>query len=147
MTLERIQQTVLDALRNHHQRKGVFVPVIAEDEGNVVSERDAAFARTHIACTVGAASFAPKSKDSAVIFGTARIDVTVWERPTRNRVGQPSGGPTSAEEAEIVACALHLLPYDGGVIVLTGIGGVVRSDGGTISRTVTFETDATLSGA
>jgi len=142
-TLGKLQKAVIDALKTHHELNGLAVPVIAEDEGNLVAEREAAVAKSYICDTVGAAEFTPTSNGS-IIVGNARLVVTVWERPTRNRVGQPGGGHNATDEAETVALALNLMPFDGGVLVFKGIGGVVRNDGETISRAVAFETVATL---
>lgn len=145
-TLSCIQMAVVDALRNHHARRGNDVAVLRADAANLVEDRKDAFARQRLAVIVGTASFAPTSRDSGTIVGNARLSVTVYEQPTRNRVGQPVRGPTATDEAEAVACALHLLPYDGGVIVFTGIGDLQRVDEATVSRSVSFETVATLTG-
>lgn len=146
MTLIRIQSAVLKALRGLDYVLSHGIPVLAEDEGNVVAGWDENFARTHLAVTVGAASFSPTSRDSRVVSGMARIGVTVWEQPSRNRVGQGLAGPRAAEAAEELACAAHLMPIGGGVLVLAEIGGVVRVDDKTVARTVTFETLAVLTG-
>ena len=120
------------------------VPVLAAEEGNVAAEWSERFAKTHLAVTVGAAGFTPTSRDSRVVAGMARLDVTVYEQPTRNRIGQGRRGLTATEAAEEIAGALQLAPYGGGVLVLSGIGGVERVDDKTIARTVSFETLATL---
>lgn len=146
MTLSSLQKAVYEALRNHWSLSGNGVPVIEEDVGNLVFERDSSLDRTYLAIEVGSPSFDPTSRDSGTIVGKARLSVTVYERPDRNRVGQVRSGNTALDVAESVACALNLLPFDGGVLVFTGIGGVERSDEKTISRTVSFETVATLSG-
>lgn len=148
MTLTALQGAVVDALQRHYSLLGNVVPVLAEDEGNVVAERDANLAKSLLAVTVGAARFTPTSRDSGVIVGTASMAVTVFERPSRNRIGQADSmrAPKATDEAERVACALHLLPLGGGVLVFAGIGPVERTSDGEISRTVTFETLATLTG-
>lgn len=148
MTLPDVQTAVVTGILDWHARKGIMVPVIPEDDGNVQTNRDSELARTHLAVTVGAASFRPRSSASASIVGTAQVVVTVWERPTRNRIGQPEAGHgrTLTEEAEGLACALNLLRYGGGVIVLADIGGVEIRDESTVARRVTFETMATLIG-
>ena len=146
MTLVDLQETVCKALRESEYLRSRAIPILAEDEGNVAAGWDANFARTHLAVTVAAASFAPTSRDSCVIAGMARLAVTAWEQPSRNRVGQNRLGPTAAEVAEAIACEMHLAPFGGGVLVFTGIGGVERVDNKTIARTVGFETLATLTG-
>ena len=146
MTLAGLQEAMCKALRESAYLRAHAIPVVAEDEGNVAAEWDARFARTHLAVTVGAASFAPTSRDSRVIAGMARLAATVWEQPSRNRVGQNRLGPNAAEVAEALACEMHLAPFGGGVLVFTGVGGVERADGKTITRTVGFETLATLTG-
>lgn len=148
MTLDDVQKAVVTGILDWHARLGIRVPVLPEDDGNVQSMRDSELARTRLAVTVGSASFRPRSSASANVVGTAKVVVTVWERPTRNRVGQPETGHgrTATEEAEGLACALNLLRFGGGVFVLAGIGGVERRDESTVSREVTFETMATLIG-
>lgn len=146
MTLSGLQTAVLDALVMFQSLRGNPVPVIAEDAGNVVAERDSAFARTHLAVAVGSPSFESSSPDSATIEGTARLAVTVYEQPSRNRVGQRLAGPTALEEAEAIACEIHHLAFDGGVLVFRSIGGVERVDDRTIARTLNFDTIATLTG-
>lgn len=148
MTLPAVQKALVAGILDWHARKGILVPVIAEDDGNVQTMRDAELARTHLAVTVGAASFRPRSSASANVVGTAQVVVTVWERPTRNRIGQPETGHgrTATEEAEGLACAINLLRFGGGVFVLAGIGGVERRDESAVVRTVTFETMTTLTG-
>lgn len=122
------------------------VPVLAAEAGNVAAEWNERFARTHLAVTVGAAGFSPTSRDSRVIAGMLRLDVVVYENPTRNRVGQGRRGLTATEAAEQIANALHLTRCGDGVLVLAGIGNVERDDASTIARTVSFETLATLAG-
>ena len=146
MTLVDLQETVCKALRESEYLRANAIPSVPEDDGNIAAEWDVRFARSHLAVTVGAASFAPTSRDSRVITGMARLAVTVWEQPSRNRVGQNRLGPTAAEVAEELACEMHLAPFGGGVLVFTGIGGVEREDDKTITRTVGFETLATLTG-
>ena len=94
--------------------------------------------------TVGAAGFTPTSRDSRVVTGMARLAVTIYEQPTRNRIGQGRRGLTVTEAAEEIASAVQLAQCCGGVLVLTGIGGIERIDEKTIARTVSFETLATL---
>ncbi len=146
MTLSGIHRAVYEALRIRASRRGNAVPVLLEDAGNVVAERDSSFARAHLAVEVGPPVFEAKSRDSATIEGVARLTVTVFEQPTRNRVGQRLDGPTALDEAEAIACGLHHLPLDCGVLVCTGIGGVERVDGQTVSRGVAFEALTTLTG-
>ena len=140
--LVKLQLEVRRALGERLSSSGI--PVLAEEEGNVAAEWDVRFARTHLAVTVGAAGFTPTSRDSRVVAGMAKLAVTVYEQPTRNRIGQGRRGPTATEAAEEIANAAHLLPLDGGVLVLAGIGGIERIDENTIARTVSFETLATL---
>lgn len=144
MTLVDMQKTVCAALRELPYLNGV--PVLVEEEGNVVAERDAAFAKTHLAVIAGAAGFTPTSRDCRIITGIARLTVTVFEQPSRNRIGQTRYGPTVTGAAEAIACAMQLLAYNGGVLVMTGIGGIERIDDKTIARTVNLETLATLTG-
>jgi len=146
MTLGALQEAMCAALRESEYLRANAIPSVPEDDGNIAAEWDVRFARSHLAVTVGAASFAPTSRDSRVITGMARLAVTVWEQPSRNRVGQNRQGPTAAEVAEELACEMHLAPFGGGVLVFTGIGGVEREDDKTITRTVGFETLATLTG-
>ena len=146
MTLESLQQAVCDALTAHEAKCGNAVRVIAEDAGNVIFERDSAIAQKHMVVIVGSPRFTPTSRDSARIVGNAALDVIVYEQPTRNRVGQRVDGPSALAEAESIALRLHLLPFDGGVIVFTRIGGVERVDEKTIARTISFETITTLTG-
>ena len=140
--LVRLQLAVRGSLSKLSFLTGV--PVLAAEEGNVVAEWDERCAASHLAVTVGAAGFTPSSRDSRVLAGMMRLDVTVLERPTRNRVGQRRVGPTATEAAEAIANALQLAPIGDGVLVLGGIGGVERIDDQTIARTVRFETLATL---
>ena len=146
MTLGALQEAMCAALRESEYLRANAIPSVPEDDGNIAAEWDVRFARSHLAVTVGAASFAPTSRDSRVITGMARLTVTVWEQPSRNRVGQNRQGPTAAEVAEELACEMHLAPFGGGVLVFTGLGGVEREDDKTITRTVGFETLATLTG-
>ena len=122
------------------------VPVISEVDGDVVAERDAAFAKKHLAVVVGAARFEPQSKNSSIIEGMARIVVTVYEQPSRNRIGQRLIGPTLTSAAEHIACRANLMKIGDGVLVFTGLGDVVRVDEKTVSRDVNFETLTTLTG-
>ena len=122
------------------------VPVISEIDGDVVAERDAAFLKQHLAVIVGAARFEPQSRNSGVITGMAKIVVTVYEQPSRNRIGQRLIGPTLTAVAEHVACSAHFMKIGDGVLVFTGLGDVVRVDGKTVSRDVNFETLTTLTG-
>ena len=122
------------------------VPAISEIDGDVVAERDAAFLKQHLAVVVGAARFEPQSRNSGVITGMARIVVTVYEQPSRNRIGQRLIGPTLTSVAEHVACKAHLMKIGDGVLVFTGLGDVVRVDEKTVSRDVNFETLTTLTG-
>lgn len=142
--LVKLQLEVCRALRELPFLQGV--PVIAAETGNVAAEWDERSAKTHLSVTVGAADFTPTSRDSGVITGMARLEVAVHENPTRNRVGQGVGrmGPTATETAEQIAGALHLMSVGDGVLVLSGIGGIVRDEDKTIVRTVSFETLATL---
>ena len=140
--LVNLQLEVCSALKGLDFLNGV--PVLAAEEGNVAAEWDERSARTHLAVTVGAAGFTPTSRDSRVVAGMARLDVVVYENPTRNRVGQRRRGLTATEAAEQIANALQLMRCGDGVLVLSGIGGVGRDDDGTIARTVSFETLATL---
>ena len=146
MTLACLHRAVYEALSIRASRRGNAVPVLLEDAGNVVAERDSSFARAHLAVEVGPPAFEAKSRDSATIEGTARLTVTVFEQPTRNRIGQRLDGATALDEAEAIACELHHLAFDGGVLVCTGIGGVERVDGQTVSRSVAFEALTTLTG-
>ena len=104
------------------------IPVISEIDGDVVAERDAAFQKKHLAVVVGAARFEPQSRDSRVITGMARIVVTVYEQPSRNRIGQRLIGPTLTSVAEHIACSAHLMKIGDGVLAFTGLGDVVRVD-------------------
>lgn len=122
------------------------IPVISEIDGDVVAERDAAFLKKHLAVVVGAARFEPQSKNSRVITGMARIVVTVYEQPSRNRIGQRLAGPTLTAVAEHVACQAQLMNINGGVLVFNGLGDVVRVDDKTVSRDVSFEILTTLTG-
>lgn len=122
------------------------VPVISEVDGDVVAERNAAFQMKHLAVVVGAARFEPQSKDSHVITGLAKIVVTVYEQPSRNRIGQRLIGPTLTAVAECIACRAHLMKIGDGVLVFTGLGDVVRVDDQTVERVVNFETQTTLTG-
>ena len=122
------------------------VPVISEIDGDVVAERDAAFLKQHLAVIVGAARFEPQSRNSGVITGMAKIVVTVYEQPSRNRIGQRIIGPTLTAVAEHVACSAHLMKIGDGVLVFTGLGDVVRVDDKTVARDVNFETLTTLTG-
>lgn len=122
------------------------VPVISEVNGDVVAERDAAFQKQHLAVVVGAARFEPQSKNSRVITGMARIVVTVYEQPSRNRIGQRLAGPTLTAVAESIACKAQLMNIGEGVLVFTDLGDVVRVDDKTVSRDVNFETLTTLTG-
>lgn len=146
MTLTNFQTAVHSKLMNRSALHGNSVPVLLGDDGNVVSDRDEALARKRLAVTVGSPRFDPTSRDSGTIVGKARLTVTVFEQPTRNRVGQARDSMTALEEAEAIACTVHLLPFDGGVVVFTGIGDMERVDDNTISRPVGFETIATLTG-
>ena len=121
MTLTDVQTAVVTGILDWHARLGIQVPVLPEDDGNVQSMRDSELARTHLAVTVGSASFRPRSSASANVVGTAQVVVTVWERPTRNRIGQPETGHgrTATEEAEGLACAINLLRFGGGVFART----------------------------
>ena len=141
MTLAELQKSVCSALRAAEYLRLHGICVLAEDEGNVLFDRTAAFARTHIAVTVGAAEFTPSSRSAHTpeIAGMARLAVRVWEEPSRNRVGQSRAGPAAAEVAEAVACTVHLLQCCGGTLVFTGIGGVLRPDDVTVMREVGFE--------
>ncbi len=142
--LVSLQTRLRDALRELPHLNGV--PVLSEVEGDALAERDVSLAKKHLAVVVGAASFDPQSRDSRVITGRARVVATVYEQPTRNRIGQSLVGPTVTSAAECIACAAHLLPFDGGVLVFAGIGGVVRVDDKTVARDVSFETLTTLTG-
>ena len=122
------------------------IPVISEIDGDVVAERDAAFQKKHLAVVVGAARFEPQSKNSRVITGMARVVVTVYEQPSRNRIGQRLIGPTLTAVAEGIACKAHLMKIGDGVLVFTDLGDVVRVDDKTVSRNVNFETLTTLTG-
>lgn len=146
MTLVRIQESLLKALCGLDYLHSHGVPVLAEDEGNVVADWDSRFARTHLAVTVSAARFTPTSRDSRMISGMAKIAVKVWEQPSRNRVGQGLSGPTATEVAEELACEAHLLPMDGGVLAFADLGDLERVDSKTVARTVIFETLAVLTG-
>jgi len=146
MTLGALQEAMCAALRESEYLRANAIPSVPEDDGNIAAEWDVRFARSHLAVTVGAASFAPTSRDSRVITGMARLAVTVWEQPSRNRVGQNRQGPTAAEVAEELACEMHLAPFGGGVLVFMCIGAEEREDDKTITRTVGFETLATLTG-
>lgn len=122
------------------------VPVISEIDGDVVAERDAAFAKRRLAVIVGAARFDPQSRSSGVITGMARIVVTVYEQPTSNRIAQRLAGPTLTAVAEHIACSAHLMKMGDGVLAFTGLGEPVRVDDKTVSRDVNFETLTTLTG-
>ena len=122
------------------------IPVISEIDGDIVAERDTAFQKQHLAVVVGAAKFDPQSKNSRVITGMARIVVTVYEQPSRNRIGQRLIGPTLTSVAEHIACSAHLMKIGDGVLAFTGLGDVVRVDDKTVSRDVNFETLTTLTG-
>ena len=122
------------------------VPVISEIDGDIVAERDAAFQKKHLAVSVGAARFEPQSKNSRVITGMARIVVTVYEQPSRNRIGQRLIGPTLTAVAEYIACQAHLMKIGDGVLSFTGLGDPVRVDDKTVARDVNFETLTTLTG-
>ena len=122
------------------------VPVISEIDGDVAAERDAAFQKKHLAVVVGAARFEPQSRNSRVIEGMARIVVTVYEQPSRNRIGQRIIGPTLTAVAEHVACKAHLMKIGDSVLVFTGLGEPVRVDGNTVFRDVNFEILTTLTG-
>lgn len=122
------------------------IPVISEIDGDVVAERDAAFQKQHLAVVVGAARFEPQSKDSRVITGMARIVVTVYEQPSRNRIGQRLTGQTLTAVAEHIACKAHLMEIGDSVLVFTGLGDVARVDDKAVSRDVNFETQTTLTG-
>ena len=122
------------------------IPVISEIDGDVVAERDAAFQKKHLAVIVGAARFEPQSRNSGVITGMAKVVVTVYEQPSRNRIGQRIIGPTLTAVAEHVACSAHLMKIGDGVLAFTGLGDVVRVDEKTVSRDVNFETLTTLTG-
>ena len=122
------------------------IPVISEIDGDVVAERDAAFQKKHLAVVVGAARFEPQSKDSRVITGMARIVVTVYEQPSRNRIGQRLIGPTLTAVAEGIACKANLMNICDSVLVFTGLGEPVRVDDKTVLRDVNFETLTTLTG-
>ena len=140
--LVKLHLEVCRALRDLPFLNGV--PVLAAETGNVAAEWNERSARAHLAVTVGAAGFTPTSRDSRVVAGMARLDVVVYENPTRNRVGQGRRGLTATEAAEQIANSLQLMRCGDGVLVLSGIGGVERNDGGNIARTVSFETLATL---
>ena len=146
MTLGALQEAMCAALRESEYLRANAIPAVPEDDGNLAAEWDVRGARSHLAVTVGAASVAPTSRDSRVITGMARLAVTVWEQPSRNRVGQNRLGPTAAEVAEELACEMHLAPFGGGVLVFTGIGGVERADDTTSTRTGGCGTLATLTG-
>ena len=137
-----LQLEVCRALQRFSFLNGV--PVLAEEEGNVAAEWDARAAGTHLAVTVGAAGFTPTSRDSRVVTGMARLAVTVYEQPTRNRIGQGRRGLTATEAAEEIANAAQLMRCGDGVLVLAGIDGVESVDDKTVARTVSFETLATL---
>jgi len=140
-TLYALQKSVCSALREAEYLRVHGICVLAEDEGNVLFDREAAFTRTHLAVSVGAADFTPSSRSAHTpeIAGMARLAVRVWEEPSRNRVGQSRAGPAAAEVVEAVACTVHLLQCCGGTLVFTGIGGVLRHDDTTIVREAGFE--------
>lgn len=146
MTLVELQNTMYDALRALDFLRGNAIPVIMEDEGNVAAEWDARFARSHMAVTVGAASFEATTRDGDIIVGRARVAATVWEQPSRNRVGQGRMGPNATEVAEAIGCAVHGTSFMGARIKLVGIGAPVSVDDKTVARQVSFETLATLTG-
>ncbi len=148
MTLAGLQKAVCKALQEAEYLRTHGICVLAEDEGNVLFDREEAFARAHIAVTVGAADFTPASRSALTpeIAGMARLAVKVLETPSRNRVGQSRRGPSAAEAAEAAACAAHLLQCCGGTLVFTGIGGVERTDDATVVRKLGFEMLTTLTG-
>lgn len=148
MTLTEIQAAAAKALRALPWVREHGVAVLAEDEGNVVFDRAADFAKTHLAAIAGACSFAPASRNAHTpqIAGMAQLAVRVLEEPSRNRVGQGRSGPTATEAAEAIACGLHLCPVCGGVLVFTGIGGIARLDETTVMREVGFEIFTGLEG-
>lgn len=144
-TLIGIQDRLFKALAALPELSGK-VPVISEINGDVVSERNASFSKHHLAVVVGAAKFVPQSRDSSSIVGKALIVVTVYEQPTRNRIGQRLIGPTLTSVAEHIACKAQLMKIGDDILVFTGIGDVVLVDDKTVSRDVNFETLTTLTG-
>lgn len=148
MTLAGIQDAAAKALRALPWVREHGVAVLAQDEGNVVFDREAAFAKTHLAAIVGACSFEPASRSAHTpqIAGMARLAVKVLEEPSRNRVGQGRSGPTATEAAEAIACGMHLCRIGGGVLVSAGIGGMERYDETTVMRVAAFEIFTELEG-
>ena len=142
MTLAGVQRALADALRDVPGLGGV--DVLAEAPCDVVAERDANFARQRICVVVGPASFACHGNSARPVTGMARLDAVVYERPARNRIGQPLGGLTVTGAAEAAARGANLARFDGGVFVCTGIGGVERAGDGLVARAVSFEALVTL---
>ena len=118
------------------------LPVIAEDRGDVVKNVQIAIAKTNFCVVVGAAEFRDEAPDAGTCYGTAKIDVTVFESPVKNRA--VARRPTFMEAAQAIARGMKLYDTGDGLLVTKSIERPLDLGDGSVSCLVTFEVKTTL---
>ena len=118
------------------------LPVVAEDKGDVVKNVQAEIAKTSFCVVVGAAEFRDEAPDARACYGTAKVVVTVFEKPVVNR--STPGRPTFMSAAQSIARGMKLFDTGEGLLVTKSISLPQDLGAGVVSCEVAFEVKTTL---
>lgn len=143
MNLQRFQSAVAGRIRDIPLLKGV--PVREEQLGNIIETIKADIDKTSFCVLVGTFSFVDEAADARQCYGTAEINILVYEDPELNRA--TPGRPTFLAAAVEIAKALKLFRPDidgAGALTSPKIGEPMDLGDGVISVAVTLTMKAEL---
>ncbi len=103
---EAIAESIREKVQaNATMKNGAEVTVLVEDKLDSSFRIEEMLGRNNLSVIVGLTGFTRKPQTGPLIFGTANLDISVFEKPMLNR--ESAGTPTAQMLAEFLIDGLH----------------------------------------
>ena len=135
MNLQNLQDAITARIREIKRLAGL--PVLAEDQGNIIAGRQAEIAKRRFAVVVGGCRFTDTKPNSSLAIGSITITVSIFENPTFNRAAAKH--VTLTEAAQAVVKGLKLFNTGDGLLTNRTSGGIPELGEGVIAAACNFE--------
>ena len=140
MTMQDMEKRIVAAIQTTKAFAGI--PVFAVDIGDIVKNTEQAIAKNHFCITVDAANFTDEAPDSAVCYGTLKVEISIFEHVIMNRRGENS--LTCSVAAQELCKRLKLFDTGDGVLTNPAISSPNDLANGIIAQTLSFTMKTTL---
>ena len=140
MSIQDTQNTIVQAIKA--LPKFAAIPVFAADLSNIVKNTEQAIAKNHFCIVVDAAAFTDEAPDSAICYGTLKVEISVFEHIVVNR--NRNGFITCAIACQALAKNLKLFNTGDGILTNPVISSPQNIGDGIISQQISFNLKTTL---